>query len=135
MIAFARTDLLSVAAGILAAAGLCSAPPARAAGDGALSAAEFRRYQNAQALELQREQALHADLNARQSPEEAKRQRRRFESERVRQRQLLERQRRSLAAERARARSSGSPVSSRGLTRQRLRLEHSSERLRRKLLR
>lgn len=112
-------------------------PLAYAAGDGGVSPAEYQRYQSQQELEHEHEQAFYAERNAPKSPEETQRQRRRFEAERFRQRQLLERQRRQIAAERARARPRPSTRvgSSRGLTLQRLRREQASERLSRKLLR
>lgn len=127
--------VVSVAAGIVSAASLIFAPPAFAAGDGAVSPAEFRRYERGQALELEREQALHADANAPESPEAARRQRRQFEAERIRQRSLLERQRRSVLVEQFRSRSSPRPGASRGLMHQRLRIEQGSEEFSRKVLR
>lgn len=129
--------IISIALVGCSIATLCKIPLAYAAGDGGVSPAEFQRYQSQQELELEREQALHAERNSPKSPEETRRQRRRFEAERLGQRQLLEHQRRWIAAERARARSRPSPRvgSSRGLTLQRLRREWASERLSRKLLR
>lgn len=127
--------IILVTLGVLSVATLCSTPLAHAADGGGISSGEFKRYQNQQELELEREQALDADLSAPQSLEETRIQRRRFEYERIWQRQLLERQRRWVGAERAKSRRMPRSESSRGLTLQRLRREQASERLGRELLR
>ena len=113
----------------------CSIPLAYGAGDGDISPGQFQRYESEQELELEREQGVHAELNAPGSPEATRRQHRRFEAERLHQRQLLERQRRSLGAQRVRPRPMPRPGSSRGITLQRLQREQASERLGRKLSR
>lgn len=127
-------EMISIALVGFSVAILCSTPLAYGAGDGGVSPSEFQRYQSQQELELEREQALRADRSAPRSPEETRRQRRRFESERIWQRQLLERQRRRAAAERVRLRPTRRAGSSRGIVLQRLRREQASEQLRRQLL-
>ncbi len=123
------------ALGMISAAALCAMPSAYGAGDDGISPAEFQVYQSRQESELKHEQALHAERRVPRSTEETQRQRRRFEAERIHQRQLLERQRRWVGAERIRLRSVPRPQSSRGIVLQRLRRAQASERLSRKLLR
>lgn len=126
---------IPIAVVVLSVTTLCSTPSAYGAGDDGLSPGDFTRYQSQQELELEREQALQAERSGPQSPEGTRHQRRRFEAERIRQRQLLERQRRWIGAERVRLRPMPNTGSSRGITLQRLRREQASERLSRKLLR
>ncbi len=126
---------ISLALGVVSAATLCTMPLASGAGDDGISPAEFQAYKNRQELALEHEQALHAERSAPASPEETRRQRRRFEAERIHQRQLLELQRRRIAAERIRLRPVPRPNSSRGIVLQRLKRAQASERLSRKLLR
>ncbi|HSS62976.1 MAG TPA: hypothetical protein VLS27_00960 [Gammaproteobacteria bacterium] len=121
--------------GVLSAAIVCPMPSAYAEGGDGVSPGEFDRYQRRQELELEREQAVRARLSAPRSVEEARRQRRRFETERLHQRQLLERQRRWVAGERARSRPLPRSGTSREFIQQRLRREQASERLSRKLAR
>ncbi|MDX1527211.1 MAG: hypothetical protein R3337_01215 [Gammaproteobacteria bacterium] len=116
-------------------AALCAIPSAYGAGDDAISLGEFEIYQRRQELALEHEQALHAARSAPASAEEPRRQRRRFEAERIHQRQLLEHQRRRIAAERLKLRPLPRLKSSRGVIRQRLNRAQASERLSRKLLR
>ncbi len=125
----------SLALGVISAAALWAIPSAYGAGDDEISSGEFEIYQRRQELALEHEQALHAERSAPRSSEESRRQRRRFEAERIHQRQLLERQRRQLAAERIRLRPAPRPKSSRGIVRQRLKRAQESQRLSRKLLR
>ncbi len=125
----------SIALVVVSAAALCSMTPAYGAGDDGISPAEFQAYKNRQEQALEHEQALHAARSAPASAEETRRQRQRFEAERIYQRQLLERQRRRVAAERIRLRPVARPKSSRGTVLQRQRRAQASERLSRKLLR
>lgn len=127
--------MIPVASSVLLMAALCMTPPAYGAGDSGVSPAEIQRYQRQRELELKREQDLRADLSSPQSREETRRQRRRFEFERLHQRQLMERQRSRVGAERVRLRPASRAGSIRGITLQRLRREQASERLSRKLLR
>ena len=126
---------ISVLPRVVSLAALCVMPPAWGAGDGVISPAELQAYQSRQELALKHEQVLHAARSAPRTNEEWRRQRQRFEAERIHQRQLLERQRRRIAAERLRLRPAPRPESSRGFDLQRLRRAQASERLSRKLLR
>ena len=126
---------MSRALGVISAAALCATPLAYGAGDDVISPAEFQAYQSRQELALKHEQALHAERSAARSNEETRRQRLRFDAERIHQRQLLERQRRWVATERTRLRPVPRPKSSRGIALKRLKRAQASERLSRKLLR
>jgi hypothetical protein len=113
----------------------CSIPSSYGADTGGVSPSEFNRYEAQRELELEREQAVRAELNAPKSPEQIRSQQQQFEAERLHQRQLLERQRRWVAGERAKSRLSPHRGSSRGITLQQLQREQSSERLGRQLAR
>ena len=126
---------IPIALRVMSVAVVGALPLVYAAGDNSFSPSEFQRYQSRQELALEHEQSLHEERNPPASPEETQRQRRRFEAERIHQRQLLERQRRRVAAERVRLRPVSASKSSRGITLQQLNREQASERLSRKLLR
>ncbi|MDH3316378.1 MAG: hypothetical protein OER43_11520 [Gammaproteobacteria bacterium] len=126
---------MAIAVAVLSLVTLSSTPLAYGADEGGVSLNKFQRYQSHQELELEREQAFHAELNAPQSREGERRQRQRFEAERIWQRQLLERQRKQVTAERGRSRPMPRLGPSTGIVLQRLQREQASERLSRELLR
>ena len=119
----------------LSIATLCSIPSAYGADIGGVSPSEFNRYQVQQELELEREQAVRAELNAPKSAEQIRSQQQRFDAEGLHQRQLLDRQRRWVAGGRAESRLSPHRGFSRGVILQQLQRIQASEQLSRELAR